>query len=42
MTAYPPPFDPGKMPKHVIPTRGPKPEKPMKPVPKTARPGWVC
>lgn len=41
MTAYPPPFDPSKQPKHVIPTRGPKPEKPVPPQPSGPRSGWV-
>ena len=40
MSAYPPPIDTSKLPKHKIPTRGPKPEKPVKPVPQT-RPGWA-
>jgi hypothetical protein len=40
MSAYPPPIDTSKLPKHKIPTCGPKPEKPVKPVPQT-RPGWA-
>jgi hypothetical protein len=41
MSAYPPPIDTSKLPKHKIPTRGPQPVKPAPPQPKAKRAGWV-
>jgi hypothetical protein len=41
MSAYPPPIDTSKLPKHKHPQRGPKPEKPAPPQPKAKRAGWV-